>query len=81
MKRIVKWFAESNRYKHLTGGFILGLISDSYYCATLVGATVGAAMEFKDKSHGTVWDWIDCTLTLAGSLAGFTLKHLLFRQP
>ena len=77
MKEIIKWFKESNRWKHLVGGMVLGLVSDSWYCATLVGATAGGCLELKDKAHSNNWDWIDFGLTVGGALLGRCL-HVLF---
>lgn len=75
--QMFNWLKESNRWKHLLGGAILGLVSESWYCAILVGASVGAALEFKDKAHGGKWDWIDSAMTLLGALLGYGARYLV----
>lgn len=77
IKRIVNWFKESNRAKHLGFGALVGLGADDWYCAAYVGAGVSGAMEFKDRQWGGKWDWIDFGLTYAGVLAGYCLRWLL----
>lgn len=77
MKKIWKWLGTSNRWKHLVGGIALGILSDSWWCAALVGSSVGGAMEFKDTCYGNDWDWIDFGLTFAGALIGFGGKELM----
>lgn len=49
----------SNRYKHLIGGFIIGVIMNSVFDGIIATSAVGGALEFKDKSWGGKWDWID----------------------
>lgn len=70
MRRIVKWLGESNRYKHLAGGALIGAFAGSTYCAAYAGGLVAAALEFKDKAHGGKWDWIDFGVTVAGVAIG-----------
>lgn len=79
MKKVIDFLKESNRWKHLLGGFILGLLSSTLYCAALVGLSVGGALEFKDKSYGDKFDWIDLACTLAGALLGFLARLLIFK--
>ncbi len=77
MGKFINWLSKSNRWKHLLGGFILGLLSCGWYCAALVSGAVGAAMEFKDKQWGGKPDWIDAAMTLTGGLAGYGVISLL----
>lgn len=79
MKKIVEWIKKSNRWKHLLGGFIIGIISDDAYCAALAGGGVASALEYKDRSWGGSWDWIDWGLTLAGVMVGFLAGRLVWR--
>jgi hypothetical protein len=77
MKKILNWLRESNRWKHLLGGIMLGLLANGWYCAALVGIATGAAMEYKDRQWGGLMDWSDFALTLGGCMIGFTLKFIL----
>lgn len=74
MRKFFNWLLESNRLLHFLGGFILGSISNGFYCASLVGCAVGAALEFKDGEYGGKWDWIDLTFTVMGAWFGALLK-------
>lgn len=78
MKKIINWFKESNRWKHLLGGFIVGLCALSWFTGLYAGVMVGAALEFKDTMYDNKWDWIDFSLTVAGSIIGGTLGSFLF---
>ncbi len=69
-----QWIRESNRWKHLVGGFALALIFT-------ILCTLGAAgtMEFKDCHHAngdkpfrewdwSSWDWLDFLATMMGGI-------------
>ncbi len=79
MKKVIKWLKESNRWKHLVGGCVIGLASDDAYCAALAGGGIASALEFKDKSWGGKWDWIDWGLTIAGVVVGFLIGRMAWR--
>lgn len=70
------WLAASNRYKHLAGGFVLGLLSPGAYAAALTVGAVASALEFKDRSWGGKWDWTDWAVTVAGGAVGYGLRAL-----
>lgn len=76
MAKIIEWLKDSHRYQHLIGGFIVGLGSTDVYCAAYTGVGVAGALEFKDKSYGGKWDWIDFGLTVLGVAAGFGVRTL-----
>lgn len=65
----MKWILESNRWKHLIGGFVLGLFL-TFLCA--LGC--GGGMEFKDWQWGGKWDWLDFAATILGGLVGQALQ-------
>jgi len=67
-----KWIKESNRWKHLIGGFILGLTL-TVLCA--LGCAGG--MEFKDKQWGGRWDWLDFLATVIGGVLGQAVQVLI----
>lgn len=77
MKKVWNWLKTSNRYKHLIGGMVIGVLSDDWYCAGLAGVGIASALEYKDKAHGGKWDWIDWGLTVSGVAVGFGLRTLI----
>lgn len=68
--KIIQWFKESNRWKHLLGGCVVGIGANDYYCAAYSGILVASALEYKDRAWGGKWDWIDLGLTLVGVVIG-----------
>jgi len=62
MNKILSFLKQSNRYKHLVGGFIVGLPALTPYAA----AIAASSLELKDKLRGGRWDWTDWTLTVTG---------------
>lgn len=79
MKRLLSWIGESNRWKHLVGGIVIGCGADDTYCAVYVGLGVGATLELKDKLWGGKPDCIDFFLTFIGTLCGFGLRTLIIK--
>lgn len=67
----MSWITESNRMKH----FIYAIpIAYLFTILTVVGLASG--MEFKDKSYGNKWDWLDWLATILGGLIGQILQVL-----
>lgn len=66
---ILKWITESNRMKHL--GYA---IPCAFILTILFVAGLAVGMEFKDRSHGGKWDWLDLIATFLGGLFGQTLQ-------
>lgn len=77
-QKIKNWLGMSNRWKHLLGGFLIGLFACCWYCAIYAGCGVAAAMELKDKLWGGKWDWIDFWCTVVGATLGHTITYLLY---
>ena len=77
MKGIINWFKESNRWKHFVGGCVIGLAANDVWCATLAGCGVAGALEYKDYLWGGKPDWIDFSLTVAGTALGFAARCAL----
>lgn len=77
MKKILNWFKESNRYKHLIGGIVIGMCALSWYNAIYASAGVGLAMEYKDKAHGGDFDIVDAGLTFAGGIIGQSIFQMI----
>ena len=74
MKKVWNWLRESNRWKHLVGGIVIGILSDDWYCAGLTGVGIASALEYKDRAWGSAWDWSDWSLTVGGVIVGFILR-------
>ena len=77
MKKIWKWLLVSNRWKHFVGGLLIGLGANTNYCAAYAGLLTALTLEYKDKAHGSKWDWIDFILTLAGVVFGRLIRILI----
>lgn len=78
MNKFISFLKKSNRYKHLIGGFIVGLFGISPWTAMYASIVAASCLELKDKLRGGLWDWIDwgCTV-IGGALAALTLHLLL----
>ena len=72
MNKIISFLKESNRYKHLIGGLLVGLCAMSPWGAVWSAVVAASCLELKDKLHGCTWDWTDWTCTVIGGLAAAT---------
>lgn len=79
MKKVIIWLKTSNRWKHLVGGFLIGLGADSWFCACYTGVGVGAALELKDVLWGSCFDKIDFALTAGGALFGHLIRWAVWK--
>lgn len=77
--KIIKWFSQSNRWKHLVGGILVGIGANDVYCAAYTGIGVAGALEFKDYQWGGKPDWIDFTLTVTGVAIGYLIRLLFLK--
>lgn len=68
----MSWITESNRLKHLIFAIPIGFI---FTILCVLGCASG--MEFKDKSWGGKWDWLDWLATMIGGVIGQALQCLL----
>lgn len=59
------WLLESNRLKHLIFAIPIGFV---FTILCVLG--VASGMEFKDKSWGGRWDWLDWLATMIGGAIG-----------
>ena len=78
MKKIIDWFKESDRWKHLLGGILIGLFANGWYCALYAGTLVAGALELKDFLWEGEPSWVDAIVTVAGSAIGYGLHCLIF---
>lgn len=76
MNRIISFLKESNRWKHLAGGFVVGLCAYSAFGAVYSTAVAASCLELKDKLNGNPWDWIDWLLTVGGGAAAAAIWML-----
>lgn len=74
MSKLKDFLKASNHWRHFVGGIGVGLCSDDLYCAAYAGIGIASALEFKDKSWGGKWDWIDWSLTVAGVAIGYGIR-------
>lgn len=56
MNKIFSFLKKSNRYKHLIGGFLVGLSALSPWAAIYSAIVAASCLELKDKLHGCQWD-------------------------
>lgn len=66
---IPQWLKESNRWKHLVGGFVLGL-----FLTFISSLTAAGCLEFKDRQWGGKWDWLDFAATCLGGIVGQAIQ-------
>lgn len=78
MNKIFSFFAASNRYKHLLGGFFVAALAGSFYAAIYAAIVAASCLELKDRLYGNDWDRLDwlCTL-LGGLLAAFVVYIII----
>lgn len=77
MNTVIEWFKASNRWRHLIYGMVVGIGSNSWYCAAYAGAGIAGALEFKDWQWGGKWDWVDFSLTVVGVMAGYMAQSTI----
>ena len=63
MNKIIEFLKQSNRYKHLIGGLLVGFAALNPWTALYASIIAASCLELKDKLKGGLWDWIDWSLT------------------
>ena len=56
MKKIIAFLKMSNRYKHLIGGLMVGLLGFTPWTAFYAAAIAASCLELKDTLRGSPWD-------------------------
>lgn len=56
MNKFFSFFAVSNRYKHLIGGFIVATLAGSFYAAEYAAIVAASCLELKDHLYGNSRD-------------------------
>ena len=69
--KLLRWFLESNRWKH----FLYAIPAGAINFWLTIGLALG--MEFKDAQHGGKFDWVDATCTAVGGFVGAALSWWL----
>lgn len=77
MKKVIAWLKESNRFKHIAGGVVIGLLAYSFACSLYASVIAASCLEYKDRAWGGKWDWTDWGLTVGGSLVGTFVRYII----
>lgn len=77
MKKVITGLKASHRWQRVVGGLIIGLLSDSNYCAAIYGLVGASYLEVKDKLLGGKWDWVNWALTVGGVIVGRLIRVLV----
>lgn len=77
MNKILSFLNQSNRKKHLFGGFLVGLLAFGAYPAIYAAIVAASCLELKDKLRGAQWDWIDWTFTVIGGVAASLIYFII----
>lgn len=73
MNKIISFLSESNRYKHLIGGFLVGIVACAPWAALYASLVAASCLELKDHLYGNKWDWIDWGCTAVGGVAAMAI--------
>ncbi len=73
MNKIISFLRQSNRYKHLVGGLLVGLCALSPWTAVYSAVIAASCLELKDRLHGCPWDWIDWICTTFGGIIAMVI--------
>lgn len=68
MNKIITFLKQSNRYKHLIGGLLVGIVALNPWTAIYSSLIAASCLELKDKLKGCYWDWVDWLMTIIGGL-------------
>lgn len=77
MNKIISFLRKSNHYKHLIGGFAVGMLAFNPWAALYAGTIAASCLEFKDAVYGNKWDWTDWAVTIAGALVASIFWRLV----
>lgn len=79
MKKIINWIKQSNRYKHLLYGILIGLLALDWFSVEYCAVFTAGSLELKDYLYGGKPDIIDFVLTVVGFNIGFLIHLLVFK--
>lgn len=66
VKQIINFIKNSNRYKHLIGGFIISWLTASPYAGIYAAVVAATCLELKDRLYGNQFDLTEWLLTVVG---------------
>ena len=67
-EQFIEFLKQSNRYKNLIGGLLVGFAALNPWTALYSSIIAASCLELKDKLKGGLWDWIDWSLTVIGGI-------------
>lgn len=76
MRKILDYLKKSNRYKHLLGGFLVGVFALNAWTAVYSGIVAALCLELKDYLYGGRPEIADIVLTICGACAASVLWML-----
>lgn len=68
MKKIIQFLKKSKHYKHLIGGFMVGLLAWSPWAALYSAVVAATCLEIKDKMYSNFYDWTGWALSVGGGV-------------
>lgn len=78
MKKLLNWFRQSNRWKHLLYGTLVASFAPNIFAAVYAGIILASTSEYKYKQWGGKWDWLDFGITLVGVVIGAVFNSIIF---
>ena len=57
MNKLFSFFAKSNRYKHLIGGFLVALLAGAPWTAIYAAIVAASCLELKDRLYAPIHNW------------------------
>ena len=66
IQKLIKWFKESNRYKHFLGGIFVALFATTCMDGIMNAIIAAWCLEYKDFKYGSKFDITDFLLTILG---------------
>lgn len=79
MKKLWNWLRTSHRLEHIVLSVVIGLLFNNLIGTAICALLVASALEYKDKTYGGKWDWIDFSLTIAPALVVNGIKVLILQ--
>lgn len=75
----MSWLKDSHHWQHIVVGLAIGIVSEDWYSTAVAAVPTASALEYKDKSWGGKWDWVDWGLTVGGAAVGHAIRVLILK--